>query len=535
MVSLIAGTIGGALGALLQERLLNYNDSYTIQNGLSVEQLRTLIYCVGGLTGMFLGVVDGILRGNSRTVAWGAVLGALGGIVLGYVGISLGNTVYALLGGSNDLHASPGLFAFSRQVIARSFGWALMGLGLGVGSALATRSPRRILHGALGGFLGGFAGGFVFDLLAMSAQPVQAALGADGGVRDVAAPSRLIGFTAIGGLTGFFIGLVEELFKQAWVKVLAGRNEGKDFTLDKPMSILGRDERCDVPLYGDPAIGAQHAAIRAENNRHTLIDGGAPLGTIVNGQPVAPRGELLLRDGDMIQIGAQRVLFREKATASKLARPPSDAPRAKAGAPGALPIPAHLCPFCGGAKNAQGGCLCSVGGGAVSSGSNNLGDGGYAGGGMVGGPGGAGYGGAGYGGLTGPGAQNSQVGGLGGAMNGAGLTGYGAFPAPASPAFGAGGTEMPRLVGVEGPYTGQGFLLTSPNIVVGREPDKDISLAADSTISRNHARIVNENGDFVVYDNGSANGTFVNGRSVAMQLLAPGDIVQFGNSKFRYE
>lgn len=94
---------------------------------------------------------------------------------------------------------------------------------------------------------------------------------------------------------------------------------------------------------------------------------------------------------------------------------------------------------------------------------------------------------------------------------------------------------MPRMVGMEGPYTGQVFLLTNPNNVVGREPDKDIVLSADPTVSRNHARIVNENGDFVVYDNGAANGTFVNSLRVSMQVLAPGDIVQFGSSKFRFE
>ena len=94
---------------------------------------------------------------------------------------------------------------------------------------------------------------------------------------------------------------------------------------------------------------------------------------------------------------------------------------------------------------------------------------------------------------------------------------------------------MPRLVGVEGPYAGQVFLLTGQNIVVGREPDKDIALGADTTISRAHARVVHENGEFVLYDNNSSNGTFVNSLRISMQVLSPGDLVQFGSSKFRYE
>ena len=49
--------------------------------------------------------------------------------------------------------------------------------------------------------------------------------------------------------------------KQAWVKVLAGKNEGKDFILSRPMNILGRDERCDVPLYGDMNVAPQQKTV----------------------------------------------------------------------------------------------------------------------------------------------------------------------------------------------------------------------------------------------------------------------------------
>lgn len=94
---------------------------------------------------------------------------------------------------------------------------------------------------------------------------------------------------------------------------------------------------------------------------------------------------------------------------------------------------------------------------------------------------------------------------------------------------------MPRLVGMEGPYSGQVFLLTGANATVGREPDRDIALTADTLISRTHARVVTEGGEFVVYDAGSSNGTFVNSLRVSMQVLKGGDVVQFGTSKFRFE
>jgi pSer/pThr/pTyr-binding forkhead associated (FHA) protein len=522
LVGLIAGTIGGFLGWLLQENLINYNafvvqgvlpGQAVLRSGIGAAEMRTLVFCVGGLIGLFLGAVDGIVEGNARKLLQGIFFGALFGILLGFIGFYLGNLVFNLLGGESEGVPRPGIGAFAQQVIARAFGWAFMGLGLGIGSGLVTRSPKRIWHGAIGGFLGGFLGGCVFDLLALSTNPVQEAVGASG-PRDIGGPSRMVGFTAIGGLTGFFIGLVEELLKQAWVKVLAGRNEGKEFILSKPMEILGRDERCDVPLYGDPSVGLQHAAIRADGNRHLLLDANTPLGTLVNGQRVNPNEELLLRDGDMIQIGMHRVLFREKATASKIARPVTDVPKAPSGSPASsVPMPSHLCPFCGAPKNAAGECLCTVAGspapvGAPGSGRNV-----------------SGYGGAG----VDPNVRGYSLGTPNVAYGGAGAAMPGVGPAR------GGMSEMPRLVGMEGPYAGQVFLLTSPNMMVGREPDKDIVLSADTTVSRSHARIVNESGDLVVYDNNSANGTYINGMRISMQILTPGDAVQFGSSKFRYE
>jgi pSer/pThr/pTyr-binding forkhead associated (FHA) protein len=317
----------------------------------------------------------------------------------------------------------------------------------------------------------------------------------------------MVGFTLIGGLTGFFIGLVEELLKQAWVKVLAGRNEGKDFILYKSMNLLGRDERCDVPLFGDPAVAVQHAAIRADGRRHFLLAADTPSGTLVNGQVAAPQTEVMLRDGDMIQIGAHRILFHEKATASRLARPNADDAAMRKAGPGAVPIPSHLCPFCGAPKDAGGNCRCSL---ATGPGAPPVGAAPYA---PLAGQGPAPFAPATMGGYSG---ATAVMGGYDGRMQ-------------AGPAIG-------QLVGLDGPYAGQVFTLQGGNMEVGREPGKDIVLSADATISRGHARLTQEPGGLTVIDLGSSNGTYVNGqRLFAPMALAPGDEVQFGSSKFRYE
>src|SRR5690349_11757524 len=75
LIGLLAGTLGGFLGWLLQENLINYNAHIVkgilpgqgaISQSLSIEETRTLIYCVGGLIGLCLGAVEGIVQGNVR-------------------------------------------------------------------------------------------------------------------------------------------------------------------------------------------------------------------------------------------------------------------------------------------------------------------------------------------------------------------------------------------------------------------------------------------------------------------------------------
>jgi len=493
LIGLITGAVGGFLGWLLQENLIHYRA--VLEHGvctsvpLTGAEHTTLALCTGGIIGMFLGSMDGIVEGSSYKLRRGVMIGLIAGFLIGGVGLNLGGAAYAALGGSDSVPQHPSLIHFLQQMIARSAGMTLLGVAVGVGSSLSTMSGKSIRNGAIGGLLGGMLGGFLFDILPSAIAPVTAVVG-DIGCHEAGATSRAVGFISIGAFTGFFIGLVQELLKDAWVKVLAGRNEGKDFILSRPMNILGRDEKCDVPLYGDSQVATQHAAIRAEGHRHVLIDAGAPAGTLVNGQALVSRGEQMLRDGDMIQIGSHRILFREKSTASKYARGPADEPKTKSAA-SAVPMPSHLCPYCGSTKDGSGKCLCNIEPGIVGVGSSLPG-------------------------LT-PGYAAQQFG----------------MGAPFAPAVQA----MPsQLICVEGPYAGQGFALGGPNISVGREDTNDISLRADTTVSRNHARLVNEGGGFTVYDNSSSNGTFVNGvRVVSPVHLASGDMLQFGASKFRVE
>jgi pSer/pThr/pTyr-binding forkhead associated (FHA) protein len=494
VVGTLFGAIGGFVGFALQERLVSHDAVLAPPVG---DMLR-LGAIVGAMLGIAIGSVEGVVVGSANKLARGGLLGAAVGAVGGMFGMYFGGIVYAMALFGKDaflLDQSRNLLDFTHSVLARALGWTFLGAFPGLAAGAATMSQRRTMHGLAGGLIGGFVGGFAFNLVAnLIAQPVQGMAGAAAGgpqVMEIGGPSRAVGFTAIGAFTGLFIGLVEELLKQAWVRVLVGRNEGKDFIISKPLTIIGRDERADIPVFADPSLAAQHAAIRIEQNRHVVHDGGAPTGTTVNGQRIQ---QAVLRDGDMIQMGQVRLLFREKATASRAPAPQRDAARGPQ-VPGHLQVPANLCQFCGAPRDAQGACLCSVG--PTPPRQDALGQGGG-------------------------GAAAPQV---------------GPFGQTAGPAFGTDPVSDTgrRLVGLDGPHAGRTFALGPLPQTIGREAGRSIVLSDDGSVSRRHARIEDQMGSIVIVDEGSANGTFVNGVRVATQALAPGDVIQVGACRLRIE
>jgi pSer/pThr/pTyr-binding forkhead associated (FHA) protein len=66
-------------------------------------------------------------------------------------------------------------------------------------------------------------------------------------------------------------------------------------------------------------------------------------------------------------------------------------------------------------------------------------------------------------------------------------------------------------------------------LTVGRDPGSTIRIDDDTFVSQHHARFYDVDGQPMVEDLGSTNGSFHNGnRLVGSRLLHPGDRVQFG-------
>jgi len=71
-------------------------------------------------------------------------------------------------------------------------------------------------------------------------------------------------------------------------------------------------------------------------------------------------------------------------------------------------------------------------------------------------------------------------------------------------------------------------------VVVGRHPACDVQL--DSLrVSRHHCCVTPEDGEVVVRDLGSTNGIRINGQSVEMGRLRPGDELSIAHLRYRLE
>jgi pSer/pThr/pTyr-binding forkhead associated (FHA) protein len=89
-------------------------------------------------------------------------------------------------------------------------------------------------------------------------------------------------------------------------------------------------------------------------------------------------------------------------------------------------------------------------------------------------------------------------------------------------------------VGLDGPTAGQRFDLELAGASIGRDSGSQIAVN-DGSVSRKHAYLREEAAGFVIRDEGSANGVFVNGSRITEQVLRTGDTVQIGRVRFRFE
>ncbi len=95
------------------------------------------------------------------------------------------------------------------------------------------------------------------------------------------------------------------------------------------------------------------------------------------------------------------------------------------------------------------------------------------------------------------------------------------------------GSEACLVIRCGGGRAGETYTLRDERITIGRHPDAGIFLD-DVTVSRRHAVVTREGEEFVIIDEGSLNGTFVNRRRDERTVLRDGDEIQIGKYKLTF-
>lgn len=293
----IFGMIAGAIGwAIVEPFKPNFTDQ--VAWGLfETALMSSWAAWIGGA----IGAHSGHLRGSKSHMIREALLGS----IFGAIGMMVGKGMSGIIVAANPNWASQGIIT----IVFRALIFTAMGAGLGFGIGINTFVLKRGIQGLIGGAIGGAVAGGLFDIVGGIFGSIQLLTQGvnPGTVGEVGAISRALSGILMGGAIALMIGIVEALSKSAWLRLELGRNEGKEWVLDKPVMFLGRHERADIPLFGDPNISPQHARIEKQGSNFILFDMGTPMGIGVNGQRV---GQANLQAGDRIQIGANNIIFQ---------------------------------------------------------------------------------------------------------------------------------------------------------------------------------------------------------------------------------
>lgn len=284
LFGLLGGQFGWSIGEVIWSTYPQASWNYSV--------VPTLLFTasIAVLLATFLSIAEQVVARNWRGAiingSTGIIFGLFGGIV---VALFINKFYTWMLGADPDI-------AFSRQILARGIGWAVLGVFVSIAPGIVLRNAKRLVIGLTGGFLGGLLGGLLFD-------PIVLATGSD-------RVSRWVGISSIGVLAGVATGLIEHAAKAGWLRVSVGLLAGKQFVLYRNPTYVGSSPQCEIYLFKDVHIAPRHAAIRTVAGGFEIEDLRTSTGTFVNGQAVS---RIRLRNNDQVQIGSTTFSFQEKA------------------------------------------------------------------------------------------------------------------------------------------------------------------------------------------------------------------------------
>jgi len=99
--------------------------------------------------------------------------------------------------------------------------------------------------------------------------------------------------------------------------VLEGRDKGREIRLPTTLFVIGRSQECHLRLLSR-LVSHLHCAVAQWSGRVLLRDLKSTNGTYLNGEPV--KGEVIVHDGDALQVGRFAFTFRIPAAAGDSGR-----------------------------------------------------------------------------------------------------------------------------------------------------------------------------------------------------------------------
>lgn len=97
-----------------------------------------------------------------------------------------------------------------------------------------------------------------------------------------------------------------------------------------------------------------------------------------------------------------------------------------------------------------------------------------------------------------------------------------------------GWTKTAWLLMQKGPLAGKQFILFRDTTMLGSSPKADIYLFKDDAIEPKHATIINRGGRFEIEDQGTPDGTYVNGVPITRHVLQAGDQIVTGKTVLEF-
>lgn len=247
----------------------------------------------GGVMGAFNGGREGILEKNNRKMLTGLIWGTLIGMGGGAVGMLAGQAVHFALV-EQSRYVDP-RFTVILQLLARECGWILLGLFVGIGSSMRSKSLRKILIGAGGGLLGGLVGGLCLESFQWFIKNIVLA--------------RAIGFVLMGTVLTYFLFEMEQIFSHGVIRVLNGPLKGKTFDINTRAAVIGNNSSCDVALPGLTEIEPRHATLVMTRKGIEIHPENESTRLFVNETETKAK---TLKLDDVIEVGSTKLIYEVK-------------------------------------------------------------------------------------------------------------------------------------------------------------------------------------------------------------------------------